>query len=82
MATGPTPHVGGLILPPGCLRVLIGEQPAARVGDKALCVGATDVILKGSTTVMIDNKPAARMGDPTMHGGQIALGFPLVEIGE
>ena len=31
MFTGPVPHVGGPILPPGCVTVLIGGLPAARV---------------------------------------------------
>ena len=41
MVTGtgpPMPHVGGPILPPGAVTVLIGGLPAARVGDMAVCV--------------------------------------------
>ena len=53
MFTGPVPHVGGPILPPGCPTVIIGFLPAARVGDMALCVGPPDTIAKGSTSVMI-----------------------------
>ena len=36
MVTGVVPHVGGPILPPGGIPVLIGGMPAARVGDMAV----------------------------------------------
>lgn len=75
------PHVGGPILPPGMPTVLIGNLPAARVGDLAVCVGPPDVIAQGSMTVLIGGQPAARMGDLTAHGGAIVLGFPTVVIG-
>ncbi len=75
------PHVGGPILPPGGLTVLIAGLPAARMGDMCTCVGPPDSILKGSATVMIGGKPAARMGDSCAHGGAIVLGAPTVMIG-
>lgn len=78
---GPVPHVGGPILPAGEPTVLIGGLPAARVGDKAVCVGPPDTIIAGSGTVMIGGKSAARMGDSTAHGGIIILGCPTVIIG-
>lgn len=78
---GPVPHVGGPILPPGCPTVLIGGQPAARLGDMAVCTGPPDTIAQGSGTVLIGGKPAARMGDATAHGGLITLGCPTVLIG-
>jgi uncharacterized Zn-binding protein involved in type VI secretion len=81
MTTGPVPHVGGPILPPGCLTVLIAGQPAARAGDMATCVGPPDSIAMGSPTVLIGGQPAARMGDPTAHGGVIVVGCPTVMIG-
>ena len=81
MVTGVVPHVGGPILPPGGITVLIGGMPAARLGDMCTCVGPPDAILMGSVTVMIANQPAARMGDPTAHGGSIVLGLPTVLIG-
>jgi uncharacterized Zn-binding protein involved in type VI secretion len=81
MVTGLVPHVGGPILPPGGLTVLIGGRPAARVGDMATCVGPPDVIALGSFTVFIAGQPAARMGDLTGHGGTIVLGNPMVLIG-
>ena len=80
MVTGIVPHVGGPILPPGAITVLIGGLPAARVGDMCTCVGPPDVIALGSFTVLICNMPAARMGDMTAHGGTIVLGCPTVLI--
>jgi uncharacterized Zn-binding protein involved in type VI secretion len=81
MSTGPVPHVGGPILPPGCPTVLIGGEPAARAGDLAECEGPPDMILTGSPTVLIGGRPAARLGDPCAHGGGITLGCPTVLIG-
>ena len=80
MTTGPVPHVGGPILPPGAPTVLIGGMPAARVGDMCVCTGPPDAIVVGSTKVMIGGMPAARMGDQTAHGGVIVLGAPTVMI--
>ncbi len=80
-AVPPVPHVGGPILPPGAVTVLIGGLPAARVGDMAVCVGPPDVIAMGAFTVLIGGMPAARMGDMTAHGGTIILGCPTVLIG-
>jgi len=74
------PHVGGPILPPGGIPVLIGGLPAARVGDMVVCVGPPDVIVMGSFKVLIGGMPAARMGDMTAHGGVIAVGCPTVLI--
>ncbi len=81
MVTGTTPHVGGPILPPGCPTVLIGGQPAARVGDMAVCTGPPDTISSGSSSVLIGSQPAARQGDSTAHGGVITSGCPTVLIG-
>ncbi len=78
MVTVLVPHVGGPILPPGCLTVLIGGMPAARMTDMAVCVGPPDVIVLGSPTVLIGGLPAARMGDVTAHGGVIVFGCPTV----
>lgn len=80
-ATPPIPHVGGPIVGPGAPTVLIGNMPAAVVGDTCVCVGPPDAIAKGSATVLIMSKPAARMGDSTAHGGVIVAGFPMVIIG-
>jgi uncharacterized Zn-binding protein involved in type VI secretion len=81
MTTGPVPHVGGPIMPPGCPTVMIGGMPAARVGDMCTCTGPPDSIVAGSGTVMIGGMPAARQGDSTAHGGSITLGCPTVMIG-
>jgi uncharacterized Zn-binding protein involved in type VI secretion len=81
MLTGLVPHVGGPILPPGAINVLIGGQPAATVGDMLVCTGPPDSIVKGSSSVLINKKPAARMGDTTAHGGSIILGCFTVIIG-
>jgi uncharacterized Zn-binding protein involved in type VI secretion len=81
MVTVLVPHVGGPILPPGALTVLIGGLPAARVGDMAVCVGPPDVIVLGSFTVLTMKMPQARIGDMTAHGGAIVLGYPTVLVG-
>ena len=81
MVTVLVPHVGGPILPPGGITVLIGGLPAARVGDMALCVGPPDVIVLGSFTVLTMGMPQARLGDMTAHGGAIVLGLPTVLVG-
>jgi uncharacterized Zn-binding protein involved in type VI secretion len=81
MVTGVVPHVGGPIIGPGAATVLIGNLPAACVGDSLTCTGPPDTIAKGSATVLIGGKPAARIGDLTAHGGTIVAGFPQVVIG-
>lgn len=81
MVTGTVPHVGGPVLPPGAVTVLIGGMPAACVGDMLTCTGPPDTIAAGSSSVLICGKPAARMGDSTSHGGSIIAGCPTVIIG-
>lgn len=76
-----TPHVGGLILPPGAQTVNINKQAAARVGDLVQCAGVPGVIAEGSGTVFICKLPAARQGDRTNHGGKIVGGSGNVNIG-
>lgn len=76
----PVPHEGGVLLS-GCESVLIGEEPAARVGDEAWCEGdGYDVIVTGERTVLIGGAPAARLGDATA-GGNIMTGDTTVQIG-
>lgn len=77
---GPVPHVGGPVII-GSPNVLIGSLPAARKGDKLVCIGPPDTINAGSSSVKINGKPAARLGDGTAHGGKIILGNPTVLIG-
>ena len=81
MVTGVVPHVGGPILPPCAVTVLIGGLPAARVGDMLTCVGPPDVIILGSFTVLTMGQPQARITDMTAHGGNIILGMPTVLVG-
>jgi uncharacterized Zn-binding protein involved in type VI secretion len=81
MVTGIVPHVGGPILPPCAVTVLIGGLPAARVGDMAVCVGPPDVIVLASFTVLTMSQPQARIGDMTAHGGTIVMGLPTVLVG-
>ena len=81
MVTVLVPHVGGPILPPGCVTVLIGMMPAARTTDLCVCVGPPDMIVKSSMTVMTGFLPQSRMGDMTVHGGVIVTGLPNVMVG-
>ena len=78
--TGKIPHVGGPVVV-GSSTVKITGLPAARVGDKLICIGPPDTISAGSSTVTIDGKAAARLGDSTAHGGKIVIGVPTVTIG-
>lgn len=64
----------------GASRVLIGHQPAARVGDTLDCAG-TDAIAAGAFNVLVEHRQAARLGDPTEYGGLVAAGCPNVLIG-
>jgi hypothetical protein len=61
---------------------MIGNLLAARVTDKATCVGPPDVIVQGSPTVLFNNLMAARVGDATAHGGKIVMGMMNVLIGD
>ncbi len=81
MVSGVVPHVGGPVLPPGSVNVLIGGLPAASMGDMLVCAGGPDSIVGGSGTVFINGKPAARMSDITAHGGVIVSGCVTVIIG-
>jgi uncharacterized Zn-binding protein involved in type VI secretion len=88
----PTAHGGVVVL--GCPTVLIGGQPAARMGDMHTCPLATPAtppiphvggpVTLGSATVMIGGQPAARMGDMATCVGPpdtVASGCPTVLIG-
>jgi uncharacterized Zn-binding protein involved in type VI secretion len=81
MLTVLVPHVGGPIVGPGGVTVLIGGLPAARISDLAVCVGPPDVIALGSFTVITEGMPQARIGDLTAHGGAIVLGEFTVLVG-
>ena len=88
----PTAHGG--VIAVGFPTVLIGGQPAARLGDMHTCPMVTPgvppiphvggPITLGSVTVLIGNQPAARMGDMATCVGPpdtIAMGCPTVLIG-
>jgi uncharacterized Zn-binding protein involved in type VI secretion len=87
-----TSHGGAIAV--GFPTVLIGGQPAARLGDMHTCPMVTPgtppvphvggPITLGSATVLIGNQPAARMGDMATCTGPpdtIAAGCPTVLIG-
>ena len=90
--TDPTAH-GGVITAPGCPTVLIGGQPAARVGDMHTCPMVTGIVPHvggpilppGSVTVLIGGQPAARVGDMATCVGPpdtiVPPGCPTVLIG-
>jgi uncharacterized Zn-binding protein involved in type VI secretion len=85
-----TSHGGSIVL--GLPTVLIGGQPAARVGDMHVCPMVTGVVPHvggpimppGSPTVLIGNMPAARLGDMATCTGppdSIIMGCMTVLIG-
>lgn len=81
---GDTTAHGGTVGPPvSGMTVLIGNKPAATLGDNHVCPNVGPLphvggpILKGSATVLICNKPAARVGDQATCTGPpdvIAMG--------
>jgi uncharacterized Zn-binding protein involved in type VI secretion len=85
-----TAHGGVIVV--GSPNVLIGNKPAARVGDNHTCpqvdgikphVGGP-IMPPGSPTVLINGLPAARMGDMAQCVGPtdtIAMGEFTVQIG-
>lgn len=77
---GPKPHVGGPVVS-GDVTVLIGYEPAARIGDSLICLGPSDTLAQGEPTVLIGGQPASRRGDSTTHGGKLVMGCPTVNIG-
>jgi uncharacterized Zn-binding protein involved in type VI secretion len=81
---------GGVIIA-GCPNVLIGNRPAARLGDPHNCPQVTGLtphaggpIGEGSVSVLIGGLPAARLGDMAVCAGApdtIMTGCPNVLIG-
>ena len=82
----------GGVITVGFPMVLIGGQPAARVGDLHVCPMVTGVVPHvggpilppGSPTVLIGGMPAARMGDQAVCTGPpdaIVAGCVTVIIG-
>ena len=77
----PIPHVGGPILPPGHITVLVGALPVAQATALCTCVGPPAPVPMGSPTVLVGGMPAGRMSDATGHGGAIAFGLMTVLVG-
>jgi len=78
----PVPHVGGPIIGVCAPTVIIGNMPAARLSDFALCLGMIpNPIIMGSATVITMGLPQARIMDPNAHGGMVMSGFPTVIVG-
>jgi len=74
-------HEGGSIVA-GSAGFLINGQPAARILDRAGCVGAADLIAEGTPSLLIDGLPAVRRGDAMSHeGGLVIEGSPDVLVG-
>jgi uncharacterized Zn-binding protein involved in type VI secretion len=83
----PTGHPG--LLMQGSPNVLIENRPAARVGDKHVCMlpplagpHPPSPVAKGSATVLINGKPAARQSDTAGCGAPILKGAITVMIGD
>lgn len=78
---------GGTITGPGVATVLIGNLPAAVVGDMHVCpipppahVPTSSPFPMGSTTVLIGGRPALRTGDVCACGACAIVGCPTVII--
>lgn len=81
MVTGLIPHVGGPIVGPGCMGVLIDGLPVSVIGDSCVCVGPPDVIAQGHPGILADGMPIALQTYMTTHGGVIMQGNPGVMAG-
>lgn len=81
MVTGIVPHVGGPVLPPAAITVLIAGLPAARVTDLCTCVGPPDPIAMGYPATFVGGLLPAYLGSFTSHGGSIIMGCPTVLYG-
>lgn len=81
LSEGAKPHIGGPVTT-GESTVEICGQHAARVDDKASCIGSLDAIATGCPSVWINNRPAARRLDQTRHQGVIVTGCRNVFIGD
>jgi uncharacterized Zn-binding protein involved in type VI secretion len=81
-----TAHPGS-ITGPGVSTVLIGNMPAAVMGDMHACAFPPPAshpptpFTKGSGTVLIGNRPALRVGDMAGCGAPIVVGAFTVMIG-
>jgi len=67
---------GDTITGPGVANVLIGNMPAAVVGDTVSGAACTGAIAMGSMTVLIGNRPAARVTSQ-VAGANPVTGVPV-----
>lgn len=79
--TGNVPHVGGKIVGPGVVTVLVGNKPVAVGGDSCGCPGHPNAIVAEPSSVLVGDKPVARQGNKTTHLGTIVSGCSTVLIG-
>ncbi len=75
------PFAGGPVVSPCVPTVLIGNMPAAVLGDTCTCAMGADLIVKGSMTVTTGGRPQARIGDQTTSGGVLITGWFTVIVG-
>jgi len=78
--SGSSDRKGGPVLD-GISTILIGGRPAAAVGARCACRGATDTVTRGSAVVLLGGRPAARVADATAHEGFISEGEFSVLVG-
>jgi len=83
----PTSHPG--MVAQGSANVWIEGAPAARAGDKHVCLlppvagpHPPSTMSTGSATVSINGKPAVRQGDLSGCGAQVLMGAATVLIGD
>jgi len=83
----PTGHPGLVVQ--GSPDVLIENLPAARAGDKHVCLlppvagpHPPSPVAKGSATVLVNGRPAARQFDSAGCGAPILKGAATVVIGD
>lgn len=62
--------------------VLVGNMPASRITDIAVCGPIPNPLVTGAMTVLIGKSPASRITESTAHGGKVVSGFPTVLIGD
>jgi uncharacterized Zn-binding protein involved in type VI secretion len=76
MRVGDMTMTGDAITGPGVATVLIGNMPAAVMGDLVSGAAVVGAITMGSPTVLIGGRPAARMSS-LVTGANPATGVPV-----
>ena len=79
--TGLVPHVGGPILPPAAITVLIGGMPAARIGDMNTCAGGPGAVAYATSkgAVMTMTRGLAKELGPDIRVNCISPGMVRTE---